>query len=37
MSQSTVIVATSCGELVSPEGTQEGEKEQIAATPHGKP
>ena len=36
MSQSSVIVAISCGELVSPEGTQEGDKEQIAATPHGK-
>ena len=37
MSQSSVIVAISCGELVSPEGTQEGDKEQIAATPHYKP
>ena len=43
MSQSSAIVATVDGELVSPEGTQEGNKEylpsssQTAATPHGEP
>ena len=44
MSQSSVIAATAKGELVSPEGTQEGNKEclsssshQIAATPDGEP
>ena len=44
MSQSSAIAATSNGELVSPEGTQEGNKEylppsshQTAATPYAEP
>ena len=44
MSQLSGIVATSKGELVSPEGAREGNKEhlpssspQTEATPHGEP
>ena len=44
MSQSSAIATTANSELVSPEGTQEGNKEylpysnhQTAATPHGEP
>ena len=43
MSQSLAVVATVYGELVSPEGTQEGKEylpsssHQTAATPYGNP
>ena len=34
MSQSSAIVATSDGEPVSPEGTQEGEEEYLPSSSH---